>query len=278
MALAVSADLALDLDVEGGATVHARLSGRGNRLDLEVDDPGAFAGGRDAPAVRALAEGLAAQGLVIRVVNDGRHLVSLGAVSAPWWQRRVTGSRRIRIGSIRGALTSARSRARGTGPVLPDTTLLPPTTLWPLAPTFQRRPRRRITTTHDPARGGSPRLLVSKEMVWPGDRQPIFWLTERVVLGSGPEADIRLPGLEPVHAVIEHDDRDEYVVTAVAGVTRVHGARVARTLLRTGARLEVGDHRLVYYREEYADHGRPYGGRIGGEAGHQQPQPPREAS
>ena len=32
---------------------------------------------------------------------------------------------------------------------------------------------------------------------------------------------------------------------------------------------------MSFYREEYADHGRPYGGRIGGEIGHQRPQPAR---
>ena len=57
----------------------------------------------------------------------------------------------------------------------------------------------------------------------------------------------------------------------------MHGAFVDRQLLRTGTRVEVGTHRLVFFREEYADHGRPYGGRIGGEAGHQRPQPPRDA-
>jgi hypothetical protein len=32
---------------------------------------------------------------------------------------------------------------------------------------------------------------------------------------------------------------------------------------------------MSFYREEYADHGRPYGGRLGGEIGHQRQQPPR---
>ena len=34
---------------------------------------------------------------------------------------------------------------------------------------------------------------------------------------------------------------------------------------------------MVYAREEYADHGRPYGGRVGGEVGHQKAQPPLRA-
>jgi hypothetical protein len=37
----------------------------------------------------------------------------------------------------------------------------------------------------------------------------------------------------------------------------------------------LGEWTMSFYREEYADHGRPYGGRIGGELGRQQAQPPR---
>ena len=39
--------------------------------------------------------------------------------------------------------------------------------------------------------------------------------------------------------------------------------------------LHAGD--LTFVREEYADHGRPYGGRIGGELGHQRRQPSRRS-
>src|SRR3954468_8519510 len=120
MTLVVAADLRLELETSSGATVHARPHGRANRLTLEVDDAGAFAGSRDAPAVRALAESLAARGGVIRVTSQGRHLVSPGAVQAPGWRRRAAGSRRIKVGSVRGALTSVRSRSRDTASVLPD--------------------------------------------------------------------------------------------------------------------------------------------------------------
>ncbi|MCY7396951.1 MAG: FHA domain-containing protein [Nocardioides sp.] len=276
MPVHLSADLTFELQVEGRETVHGRLRGAGRSLVLEVDDPGAFAGSGDAPAIAAVAEGLASRGLVVRVVSGGEHLVSLGAVVAPWWQRRLTGSRRIRLGSLRGALTSARSRARATPPVLPDLELVPPPTLWPPAPTFLRRVRRRITTTHDPARGGGPRLVLVRSAVWPGERQPVFWLVDQVVIGSDPGCDVVLPRLAPRHAVVTHDADDEFVVAAVQGVVRVHGAPVDRSVLRTGARLELGEHQLVFTREEYADHGRPHGGRIGGEAGFQQPQPPRD--
>ena len=275
MPIVLAADLQFALERPGREPVRGSVRGTGNRLQVELDDPSALAGSGDAATLRGLAETLAAQDVVLRVVHRGEHLVSLGAVSAPWWQRRFTGTRRIRLGSLRGALTSARSRLRAGDPVLPDSGLTPPGTLWPILPTMVRRPRRRPTTTHDPARGGAPRLVLAKEAVSPGERTPIFWLHDEMTIGSDPSNDVVLPGLEPRHARIVHDDADEWVVVAVAGVTRVHGAPVVRQILRTGARVELGGHRLAYVREEYADHGRPFGGRIGGELGHQVPQPPR---
>jgi hypothetical protein len=247
-------------------------------LDLAVDDPGAFAGSGDAAAVRALADLLAGSGVRVRVVHEGRRLVTLGDVTAPWWQRRGTGSRHIRLGSLRGAWTAARSRATRTEAVLPEAGLAPPGTPWPPAPTFARRVRRPVGPTHDPARGGSPRLVLAKQDAWAGERQPIFWLRDGdTTIGSASTCDIVLPGLDPLHATVRHDERDEYVLSSPTALTRVHGARVREQVLRTGARVDLGRWQLVYTREEWADHGRPYGGRIGGELGHQRPQPPREA-
>ena len=96
-----------------------------------------------------------------------------------------------------------------------------------------------------------------------------------MLVGSGSGSDIRLPGLAEHHCRVVHDERDEFVVHAVDGQVRVHGARVTEGLLRTGTRLEVGEHCLVFAREEYADHGRPFAGRVGGELGRQRPQPRR---
>ncbi len=277
MTLAMAADLRFEIGRDDGGTVHGHLRGHGTRFELEVDRPGAFAGRADAPGIKAVAEQLAAFGMVVKVVSGDQHLVSIGAVRAPWWQRRATGSRRIRIGSLRGALTAARSRASTTGSVLPSSDLAPPLPLWPLVPTFQRRPRIGGGTTH--GSGGSPRLVLFKSAVVAGERQPLFWLREETVIGSDPGCDVVLPGLERRHVVIRHSpDDDEYVVTSLAGRARVHGAQVGdRVALRTGARLEVGDHLLIYSRAEHADHGRPFGGRIGGELGRQQRQPGRAA-
>lgn len=276
MATQVSADLHFSLGREGKDDLHGHLTGAGSRLTLDVDDPGAFAGAGDAPLIRRVAGELAARDIVLRVVQGETHLVTLGAVRAPWWQRRVTRSRHIRLGSLKGAWTSARSRAAGRGPVLPGLELSPPATLWPPFPTMHPQARRPVSTTHDPAGGGSPRLVLVREHVWGGERQPVFWLEETQTIGSDESCDIVLPGLEPVHARVVHDERDEFCVHAVAGLSRVHGAPVTEpVLLRTGSRLDLGEHHLVYSREEFADHGRPHGGRIGGELGHQVPQPPR---
>lgn len=276
MRTTVSADLRFTLERDGQPDVEGRLTGSGNRLVLEVDTPEAFAGARDAPAVRGFARALAERHVQVRVVSGGQHLITVGDVRAPWWQRRLTGSRRIRMGSLRGALTAARARTGGQQQALPDLSMLPPATVWPPAPTFLRRKRRHPTTTHDPGRGGEARLFLVEADVLGDRRAPTYWLVDGARIGSGADCEIRLPGLAEVHARLVHDEHDEWVVEAVGGTTRVHGTPVMRHILRTGTGISVGDHRLSFFREEYADHGRPYGGRIGGELGRQRPQEPPE--
>ena len=124
--------------------------------------------------VRAVARALAARGIQVRVVQGEQHLITLGDVRAPWWQRLGTRSRHIRLGSARGVLTSARARSARAPGVLPDASLVPPGTLLPLLPTLgRRRGRDRPTTTHDPARGGGPRLVfaVGNPLVPPDRRR-----------------------------------------------------------------------------------------------------------
>ncbi|KQY56784.1 MULTISPECIES: FHA domain-containing protein [unclassified Nocardioides] len=277
--LKIAADLGFTIERPGGRTVHGRLHGEGSRLRLEVDHPEAFATRADAVGLASLAAGLAKRGLVIDVTRGSRILLSLGAVRVPWWHRRLTGSRHIRIGSVRGLVAPGRARlAAGDGEgVLPVRDLVPPRTLLPIAPTFMRPPRRRVTITHDPAKGGQPRLvLVSNDDRAPLGRRRNHRLRGPLTsIGGSDECDIRLDGLHALHAEVLHDDEDEFVVVAHADDVRVNGARVQRQRLRTGSRLQVGAWTLVFTREEYADHGRPYGGRIGGELGHQRPQPPR---
>ncbi len=274
--LQLAADLEVELALPDRPVVHAALRGQGNKLDLEVDDPQVFAGRGDVGAVRAVADGLADQGVTVRVLSGGTHLITMGATRSPWWQRRLTGSRHIRLGSARGLWTSAKSRATSSGdPVLPDRDLVPPSAVSPVGPAFLRRPLR-TTTTHAVRGGGDPKLVLVPPDDWPGTRHPYFRLPRpRTTIGSGEGCDIRLPGLAELHAEVVLDDNDEFVLNAHGGETRVNGERVASRLLRTASRVQVGTWTLTFYREEYADHGRPFGGRVGGEIGHQRPQPPR---
>ncbi|GAA3940095.1 FHA domain-containing protein [Microbacterium soli] len=133
------------------------------------------------------------------------------------------------------------------------------------------------TTTHAEWGAGDPRLLISRD---DQDRTVVHLTRDTVTIGSDGGCTVCLEGAAPLHATVVHDDRDEYVLTmhgpglmnAYCPVDQ-HGARTET--LRTGARFTVGEWMLVFSRAEFADHGRPYGGRQGGEGGHQSRQPER---
>lgn len=132
------------------------------------------------------------------------------------------------------------------------------------------------TTTHAEWGAGNPRLLISRD-----DERFEHRLTEDVArIGSATGNELMLADADPMHATITHDDQDEYVLT-LHGEGEMNANPDADNLghnseiLRTGARFTVGPWTLVFAREEFADHGRPYGGRIGGELSDQKPQPPR---
>jgi hypothetical protein len=123
-------------------------------------------------------------------------------------------------------------------------------------------------TTHDPRGGGRPRLIFAfGGTASEHDSQREFDLLPGVtVIGSAPDADLRLEGLAARHAEIRRDERDEYVYIDLGSEApgRVDGQEVSGKPLRTGDRIEVGDWMLSYFREEFADHGLPFGGRHGG--------------
>jgi len=278
--LSIVADLEFSVDIPGSRTMTGSLTGSGTTLELRVSDPSLFAGRSDSGAIRGLAHALAGRGLALRVVSAAGPLVTLGSSRTSWLQRRVTGSRHIRVERGAGLWTLARGRTRSPkGGALPKAELVPPPTMTPIAPTMARRPGRRVTTTHDPDRGGNPRLILPlgahpRE----GDRPTVFPLRDDVTtIGAGADCDIRLPGLETLHAEIRHDDEDEFVLLRVGSTadTRVHGASVQSAILRTGSGVDLGAWHLSFFREEYADHGRPYGGRLGGEFARQRSQPGR---
>lgn len=133
-------------------------------------------------------------------------------------------------------------------------------------------------TTHAAWGAGNPRLLIRSQ-----DERRIFPLkVDEVTIGSTPDNTLQLPGTEAHHATVVHDDRDEYVVTLHAPGEMNANPRAAGThpdenseTLRTGAHFTAGPWTFVFDREEFADHGRPHGGRQGGEFSHQPSQPAR---
>ncbi len=278
--LSLNVDLQFSVDLPGSRTVTGTVTGSGKALELRVSDPFLFAGRSDSDAIQGLAKAMARRGVSLDVIAPSGPLLTLGATRTSWLQRRVTGSRHIRIERGRGLWSLLRARTQSpSGGILPARDLVPPPTLFPFAPTMVRRPRRRVTTTHDPYRGGNARLVMApRTHPGPNEQQEEFLLRDDVTtIGSGGGCDIRLAGLEPLHAEIVHDARDEFVIVRIGppGSTRVHGVSVDKAMLRTGSGIDIGAWHLSYFREEYADHGRPYGGRIGGELGYQRPQPNR---
>lgn len=134
------------------------------------------------------------------------------------------------------------------------------------------------TTTHAEWGAGEPRLRISRD-----EERTEFLLDVDVVrIGSAEGNELRLADTDPVHATVTHDDRDEYVLTlhgegdtsASAGTDGTHQGTDSQTL-RTGAQFSAGPWTFVFAREEFADHGRPFGGRKGGEYDDQELQPPR---
>lgn len=270
----VVADLRVTVQPADGDAVELRLSGSGSRLTLRVDDPSAFAGRRDAVGVRDVADMLARWGLVVDVVDaQERRLLSVGDVRAPWWQRPITRTRHLRVAASRGVLAAARGRTRPSQQLLPSGGVGVPPTLLPIAPTFLRRQVRRVASTDTSYGGGSPRLvLLPADGIWRPEL-PTFWLQQATTtIGSDPSCTVVLPGLAPVHAEVRVEEGDEYVLVAREWRTSVHGEVVSRQVLRTSARIQLGETVLAYVREEFADHGRPHGGRVGGELGRQRPQ------
>lgn len=281
-ALDLAADLTFDIDVPAGdghpaAHVHAVVTAEGNRVRVHSDDLLSLVGQPSRGAVRAMAAQLARLGVVVDVSGPDGLIVSLGAVQSSPAHRLVTRSRHMRIGSWTRAAAAARARLR---PSSRATRLrapgLPPGTPWPPLPSMATRPHI-ASTTHDPAGGGHPRLYLSDTSdplaPWPVGVHHLS--PSGVTIGSGEGVGLQLAGTDELQAEIIRTDDDEYVLIARSNrmLSTVGGRQLPRQILRTGARIELGTWRMSYVRDEFADHGRPYGGRIGGELGRQRTQP-----
>ena len=119
-----------------------------------------------------------------------------------------------------------------------------------------------LLSRQDPPSLGDPRLFFALGGVT-STRAPQrqFALVDHVTtIGSAPDADLCLAGLEPRHAEIRHDEHDCYTYVLLAGSPGGSGFTGAglsglegHTVLHTGTRLEFGDWTVSFYRDEFAD-------------------------
>ncbi|PTT61122.1 FHA domain-containing protein [Arthrobacter sp. HMWF013] len=267
--------LDLDLDFsytdESGTVTRGSARAAGTAVTITVDGLDAVLGGSmpSLEEIRPLAKALADQGLSVTIDGPDGSIVSLGAVNSPASQRLVTRSPHIRLGKL-GALVPLMRPGRRPSRAF---SLLPPETPLPLMPTVKRKITRRVTTTHHTRGSGRPRLIFVQDAAqWDGQTPREVTLDrETFSIGADPGSSLQLAGLEPLHAEIRHDENDEYILVPHGEVSG-SVSRTGPSVLRTGARIQLGQWRLAYFREEFADHGRPFGGRSGGELAYQRPQ------
>lgn len=281
--LHLEADLTFAIEVPptGGrpaTPVVGTVVASGNRVTIHSDDILSLAGQPSRAEVRRMADQLARLGLAVEVSGPDGTIVTLGAVTSPLLHRLVTRSRHMQLGSLSRVLRAVVAR-RPSAPGAVDlvSSGLPPGTPWPPLPVMRRRVRP-VTTTHDPVGGrGHPRLYLSDTSDPGAERRVgVFALPlDGVTIGSAEGSGLRLAGVDDLQAEIVRTDDDEYVLVARSSrvLSTVGGMQLPRQALRTGSRIQLGPWRLSYVRDEFADHGRPYGGRIGGELGRQRPQP-----
>jgi hypothetical protein len=264
-------DLSFSYTDESGSVTKGSAVSSGTAVKVALDSLAPLGSGRvpSLDEVKPLAEMLAGKGISVTLSGPDGSIISLGAVDSPASQRLLTRSPYIKLGKLGALVPLIRPGRRKPAAAR----LLPPSTPLPLLPTVRRKINRRITTTHYTRGSGRPRLIfVQDAAVWTGQiPREVTLAGETTTIGSDPGSDILLEGLDGLHAEIRHDEQDEYVLVphgAVSGSVAGKGPSV----LRTGARLQMGQWCLAFFREEFADHGRPYGGRSGGELAYERPQ------
>ena len=280
----------LDIDLEfslSGVDSRPAVAGsiRADGPDITISLHGGAVALPDSRSVLALAQTVGAElarlGLTVSLRTRHGVVGTAGAVRASWIQRLITRSPHLKLRSLAALITLRREgRVSDAQPIA-----VPPATLFPIAPTVQRWVRRQVTTTHYLPGSGRPRLIFTvSSATWDGRAPREFNLLPDVtVIGSAGSANLVLPGLDAIHARIVHDDRDEYVLYVTENEPQTQPMLfVARPgagrILRTGALISLGSWRFAFFREEFADHGRPFGGRVGGELAVQRQQPERSTA
>lgn len=268
----VQIDLRFEVDTPDGDHAAGTVRSDGSNVLVQSPDLSVLAGGRSNGDLVSMAKLFADRDLVLTIADDDGALMRLGSVRPRFWHRIATRSKFVEVVRWRAAaaLKAVVVAGRGDGVGIPPTTPVPlhlPKTPWA---------RRRVAETHDPYGGGHPRLYLSDTRVPAMARQVMYFslLPGETVLGSAADADLHLQGVDALQAVVERTAEDEYEIVARGTTvhTYVNGRELDRQRLRTGSRVEIGPWRLTYVRDEHADHGRPYGGRIGGELGRQRTQ------
>jgi hypothetical protein len=133
------------------------------------------------------------------------------------------------------------------------------------------------TTTHSAWGAGSPRLIITRD----GLHETFLINGDHARIGSAAHCELQLSEIDAMHAEITHDENDEYVLILHGPATTSHAQaqipslHVIGEVLRSGAQIIMGPWRVVFERDEFADHGRPYGGRAGGEGARDHDQPAR---
>lgn len=254
------------------------VSGADSTLTIDLSDPSRLPPGERGRLreLAGFADSLAQEHGTVRITGPDGLIIEFGEVRSGPLGRMLSGSSHIRLGTTT-VLSGLGLRSSSRGRLLPSIAPM----LHPLLPMIRRGYRMRVTTTHYARGAGRPRLYFTPDSdVWDGTAPGSFELAaESVLIGSGPECDLILAGTAARHAEIRHDADDEYVLFPLAAVgggaqDPTIEAQTGR-ILRSGSRLSIGGWRVAFFREEFAEHGRPYGGRQGGELSQQRRQPPR---
>ncbi len=206
----VRLDIDLSFSVETDSQVVAgTVRADGGEITVFVDNPAAFFSGGTLRRgeLSPILDALATEGVSVTVEGPKGVIASVGAVPRSRLSRIISGSAHVRLGALSAIINAVRHSSGA------PRFELPPATMFPLVPTINRRIRRRVTTTHYLRGSGRPRLIfVVGSEVWDGRPPREFLLGEgTTTIGSSPDADLRLEGLEPLHAEIRHDEHDDYV-------------------------------------------------------------------